>query len=191
MMDFLSTADGFEKVFWYIAITFSIFFTLQSLLTIFGLAGGGAEHPDFEGDFDGDTSADFQILSLKNFVIFFTVFGWTGIVAYENGASKGMTIFWATLVGVLMIFLFTGITYLIYKLADSGSFNLQDAKGKMGEVYIPIKANRGGLGKIKINLQDSNRELQAMTDEETDLPTGSLVTVTDIINNQVLLVKKI
>lgn len=193
-MDFLSNVDGFEKVFWYIAIPFSIFFVLQSLLTVFGVAGGGAETPDFDGDLDvdgdGDSGAGFQILSLKNFIIFFTVFGWTGIVAYTNGASQGMTVFWASLVGILMMVIFASITYFTYKLAESGTFKLSDAKGKMGEVYIPIKAKRGGLGKVQVNIQDSKRELQAMTDDDSDITTGALVTVVDIINNQILLVTK-
>ncbi len=195
-MDFFAQLDGFEKVFWYIALPFTLFFLIQSVLTIFGISGGGADSADFDGDLDvdtdgdGDVGAGFQILSLKNFIIFFTVFGWTGIVAYSNGSSKGMTIFWATLVGFLMMLTYAAITYFIYKLAESGNFKMSDAVDEIAEVYIPIKAKKGGMGKVQINIQGSTRELQAITEEEEDIPTGTIVRVIGVVNNQVLLVKK-
>ena len=190
-MDWLNDMDSFEKTFWYIALPFSIFFALQTILTMFGVMGGGAS-TDFDGDIDTDSDAgfDFQILSLKNFVVFFTVFSWTGIVAYDGGLSQGMTIFVATLAALGVVFVFALITYFTYKLAESGNFKLSDTVGAIGTVYIPIKAKREGVGKVQITVNGGMRELEAMTDSESDLATSSVIVVEEVFNNQLLIVKK-
>lgn len=60
----------------------------------------------------------------------------------------------------------------------------------IGEVYIPNPGKRAGIGKIQITIQDRLIEAQAMTDDLHKLSTGSLVKVTDVINDTILIVSK-
>ena len=62
--------------------------------------------------------------------------------------------------------------------------------GRTGEVYLPIKANNGGFGKIQISVQGSVHELQAMTMDDEDLPGGTIVFVERIIDNHILVVTR-
>jgi len=65
---------------------------------------------------------------------------------------------------------------------------INDAIGQSGEVYLTIRAKRAGIGKIQVKVGGSLRTLDAMTDDEEPLPTGQLARVTQIINDNILLV---
>ena len=56
---------------------------------------------------------------------------------------------------------------------------------------MPIGAERSKMGKVQIKVQGSLRELEAITDEEEDLKTGTIVKVTEIVSAEILLVEKI
>ena len=67
---------------------------------------------------------------------------------------------------------------------------MKNAVNGIGEVYLNIPAERGGMGKVSIKVQGSLRELEAMTDDNEDLMRGSVVQVVDVINEHILLVSK-
>ena len=80
--------------------------------------------------------------------------------------------------------------YLMSRLAESGTLNMKNAVGKLGEVYLVIPAKRGGMGKVQLSVQGSVRTLDAITDDLDKIPTSSIIEVLDVIDDQILLVKK-
>lgn len=74
------------------------------------------------------------------------------------------------------------------KLTESGTLNLNNAVGKVGTVYLTIPAKRGGLGKVQVKVQGL-QTLDAFTDNAENIKTGALVEITEIINDEILLVK--
>jgi hypothetical protein len=64
----------------------------------------------------------------------------------------------------------------------------EKAVGHSCEVYLVIPRNRKGMGKVQIKIQKSLRTLEAITDDEQDIATNSIVKVTGIVNENVLLV---
>ena len=92
--------------------------------------------------------------------------------------------------GLLMMVIMASIFYFLGKLTESGTLDLQNAINGVGEVYLPLSGNRGNIGKVQIKIQGSLRELEALTDDESDLPTGSVIQVVDVINDSILVVKK-
>ena len=54
-----------------------------------------------------------------------------------------------------------------------------------------IPPARSGHGKIQVEIQGTLREMDALTDDEKELPTGSMAQVLEIINNQILLVTQV
>jgi len=201
LINWWNAIPSFEKTFWYFAIPFSIVFIIQTIATLSGLDGGG-DLDQGAGDFDGDVSgldeggnegsgeqSAFNLFTVRNFIIFFTIFGWTGIAALNSGISKGITLLLAIISGLVVMFIVAGIFYSMSKLVESGNMNLRNAINSIGEVYLPIPGNRSGMGKIQINLQGTLSEIDAVTNGKL-LKTGEIVRVTDIINNQVLIVEK-
>jgi hypothetical protein len=187
--DWWSSMEMVEKIFWGISIPFSLLFVIQIILTFIG---GDIDDMSAEGDADasveGDTGIDFQFISLKNLIAFFAVFGWTGIICLDMGLGAGFSTLIATLAGLVMMLIMASILYFMGKLVEEGTLNLNNAKGKVGNVYLSIPANRKGMGKVQIEVQGL-QTLDAVTDSDSDIPTGSVIQVVDVLNDQILIVK--
>lgn len=181
----------FEQIFWVITIPATVIFLALLGMTIFG---GDVSDSDVDTNIDahisdGD-SIPFQFLSLKNIVAFFAVFGWSGIGFINAGLAAWLVILLALICGFLMMLLMATLFYLMSKLAENGTLKMKNAVGKLGEVYLVIPANRSGMGKVQLNVQGSLRTLDAITDDFEKIPTSSIIQVLDVIDEQILLVKK-
>ena len=178
-----------EKIYWCIAIPFSVLFILQIILTFFG---GDIDEIEADGDsdisVDHDTGIDFQFLTLKNLVAFFTIFGWAGIACIDGGLGIGKTVIISSISGFIMMTIMASIIYFMGKLTDSGTLNIQNAIGKVGSVYLTVPAKREGLGKVQVKVQGL-RTLDALTDYEEEIKTGAVIEVVEILNNEILVIK--
>ena len=185
-----SEIEIFEQVFWIITIPATVIFLILLVLTIFGSDADVDVDTDVDaGIADGD-SIPFQFLSLKNIVAFFTVFGWSGLGFIHANMATGLVVLLAVLCGLLMMTLMATLFYLMSKMAESGTLNMKNAIGKLGEVYLVIPAKRGGLGKVQLSIQGAIRTLDAITDDQENIPTASIIEVLNVIDDQILLVKK-
>ncbi len=173
------------KIYWALAVPFSVFFVLQLVLSFFG-----ADSPDDlpDAEIEADHGIGFQFFTLKNMVGFFTIFGWTGIATIESGMSVTTSIIVATLAGTAMMGIMAGLFYLLMKASADGTMKIEKAIGQVGEVYLTIQSSRGSTGKVQINISGSIRTLDALTDDPQDIPTGKMVTVSNIVSNNILLV---
>jgi hypothetical protein len=188
MNEWYAAFEPFEKVYWSIALIASGIFIVLIILTFIG--GEMHDTGDVDTDIDGDTGIHFQFLSFKNLIGFFTIFGWTGIACIGEGLSKGMTILISTICGLVMMAVMASLFYYLGKLNSSGSLKIENALKQIGEVYLTIGANRSSIGKVHITIQGGMRELDALTDETTDLHQGDIITVTQITGTGILIVNK-
>lgn len=177
-----------EKIYWGMAIPFTTFFVLQLLLTFLG---GDVPH-DGDADFDVETDdgISFQFFTLKNLIAFFTIFSWAGIACLDSGLGHGTSIIVSFFAGTAMMFIMGGVFYFLGKATVSGTLKMKNAIGAVGEVYMEIKAKRGNIGQVQVQVQGSLRTLEALTDEEEDLKPGTVVNVTEIANDTILIVSK-
>jgi len=205
MQEWWHSLDGFEQIFWYIALPFSLILFIQMILTFIGIGSeGSSDAGDFhdgsliDADGDGtpdfhetgDPTAGFHFFTLRNFIAFFTIFGWTGIAAINNGAGNFLTLVLAFIGGLIAMFIVAGLFYFISRMAESGNLNIKNAINTTGTVYLPLKARAAGKGKVNANVQGALREFEAITNGNEDLPTGTTVKITGIIGNNVLIVEK-
>jgi hypothetical protein len=179
-----------QKVYWMIAIPFSIIFILQLMLSFFSGDGGhdASGHDGSSGD--TDHGMPFQFFTLKNMIAFFTLFGWAGIASLNGGLGPVTAIIISTISGLFMMLIMASIFFFMSKMVESGNLDIKNALYKTGTVYIPIPAGRSGKGKVQIKVQNSLRELDVVTDEEQIIPTGTLVVVSEILDGNLLVVKK-
>lgn len=179
-----------EKIYWLIAVPFTAVFLVQLVLTF---VGGGvddmADNLDHDASFDQDHGIGFQFISVKNLVAFFAIFGWTGIALIHGGKSIGLIITVSILAGLLMMLIMASLVYYLGKLTEDSTLNLKNATGKIGTAYLRIPPARSGMGKVQISVQGF-QTLDAITDDEEEIRTGTVIEVVDVINNEVLLVKK-
>lgn len=189
MLNFLNDMDSLQQGFWYVALITSAVFIVQTLLTFIGSHSVHDGNTDFNSDINHE-DAPFQLFSLRNLVNFLLGFGWSGVAFYDAISNKGILVALATIIGVFFIFLFFLLIKQILKLTEDNTFNIQSLKGKTGEVYINIPPEKTGKGKILISINGSTHELDAMTLATEMLHSSTMVQVTSI-ENELLLVAKI
>lgn len=187
MLEWFSDLTSFQKVYWVIT-------GISTLIFLFVLIGTfmGADTDDL-GDVDAEMDADigvgFQFFTFKNTVAFFTIFGWSGISALDAGYSKPITITVSVICGLLMMTLMGILFYYMRKLNDSGTLKMENALNAIGEVYMTVGANRSSIGKVQVKVQGALRELEALTDHNTDLTQGNVVKVIEVTDNGILIIE--
>jgi hypothetical protein len=185
-----SELDLMSQVYWIIAAPATLVFVFLLVLTIFSSDADTDMQTDLDHSFADGDGIPFQLLSLKNIVGFFTMFGWSGLGFISAGMAPFLVIFFSFLCGFLMMLAMATLFYLMSKLAETGNMNIRNAVGRSGEVYLPIPASRQGMGKVQVTVQGTLQTLDAISDDPEVIPTSSLVQVIDVINNQILLVRR-
>ncbi|MBN2745864.1 MAG: hypothetical protein JXR34_03985 [Bacteroidales bacterium] len=190
MNEWFSELTTIEKIYWIAAIVSSVFFLIQ-MISVFAL---GDLDVQVAGDTDIDVEFDdgipYQFFTLRNMVGFFTVFSWSGLACISANYSLTTTLLISFVCGLVMMAIMSTLFYFLSRMVSSGTMDFKNAVGKIATVYIPIQAKRGGMGKVQIEIQGSIHELDAMTDEDIDFATNTIVEVEKIISGNILLVKK-
>jgi len=204
LAEWWSAMPGFEKFFWFFAIPFTAVFLLQLIMLFIGLGddtGDMTGDADFLDGFGMPDSADipegidipegvdvpddadegifpnvFKVLSIRNIITFFTIFGWAGITFYNAGTGKITTVIASIFLALVVTIIISMLFFSILRLTESGNVNLEDAVGNIGEVYVPIPANQSGIGKVHVTFNGVFREIDAVTPGEA-LPTGTKVLI--------------
>lgn len=189
MLDWFSTLEWFPKIYWAIAIIASLNFIVSIVMSLIG--GDADELSDVDAEIDGDTGIGFQFITYKNLVGFFTIFGWSGIACIDEGFSKPTTIIISLICGLIMMAIMAAMFYHMRKLSDSGTLDYKNALDQIGEVYLIVGAKRSKIGKAHVRIQGALRELEALTDSETDLKTGTVIKVTSVTPNGILIIEKL
>lgn len=188
-LQFQMETSSLEQTYWIIAILGSAIF-----LVIFALTFIGGGDVDMETDATAFSADDggvgFQFFTFKNIIAFFTIFGWTGIVCIDNQFANNTTIIISSIAGLLMMITTSLLFFWMKNLAHSTTLKISNSIGKVGEVYLPIGANRSKIGKVQVKVQGSLRELEAVTDSQEDIATNSIIKVISVISGELLLVEK-
>ncbi len=185
ILDWYLSLEGFELILWSIALFFSLLFVIQTILSFIGGGDAFDDSDVFSGD---DHGAGYQFFTVKNLIAFFTMFGWAGLAAYKAGLSNGFVIFIALASGFSMVLLMYVLMRRTAQMRNSGTLQMKNAVNQVGETYLRIPAQRSGMGKVQVQVQGRLVELDAMTDDATDIATGKPIQVVKLLNNRILLV---
>jgi len=188
-MEIFDNLDPVLRTFWFIAIPISIIFLIQTIMTFTGFDSSDGLEADFDGDLQS-VEAPFELFSLRNLINFLLGFSWTGISFYSTISNSFILFGLAFLVGSLFIYSFFLIIKQVQKLAENNSFQIASTLNKTAEVYLTIPEKKTGKGKIMISVNGSFHELSAMTENEK-IPSGSIIKVVKIENNNILIVETI
>jgi len=187
--EFWSQLDAFEKILWVVASVFTLMFIFQSIFTF--LAGGDeSTFGDADDYVDGDGGIDYQFFTVKNMIAFFSIFGWIGLGCYTEGLSIPASVILGVISGITVVSFMVWLMKKISALKEDGTLNFKNAILKTGTVYLTIPATRSGVGKVQIMLQGSSRDLDAITDDEENIPTGKLVKVMGLKDNLLIVTSK-
>ncbi|HEX2533002.1 MAG TPA: hypothetical protein VHK69_04670 [Chitinophagaceae bacterium] len=184
LFDWFTNLQGFELILWCIALLFSLLFVIQTVISF--ITGGDG---DLDGDgFAADAGDGYQFFTIKNMIAFFTMFGWASLAAYKGGLGNGLSVVIGLLAGTGMVGLMYAVMRNTARLRNNGTLQLKNAVNVIGETYLRIPGDRGGMGKIHIQVQGRLMELDAMTDDAQDIATGRPVRVLSQLNSSILMV---
>ncbi|MBO5075584.1 MAG: hypothetical protein IKA34_10945 [Bacteroidales bacterium] len=193
MTEWWTSLDLFMKILWCIAIASSLIFIIETVLTFIGADVEMDMDTDFDvpdGGFEGDPSMN--LYTFRNLVNFLLGMSWTAILLQEQIASKALLMIIAFVVGALLVFAVMMMFKGLSKMQQSGNIDVyKSAIGCNGKVYLTVPAERKGTGKVQININNSVREYDALTDSEDDLKTGTSIKVTEVLDTNTLLVEEI
>ncbi|GLB53925.1 hypothetical protein NBRC110019_29660 [Neptunitalea chrysea] len=189
MLNWYTELALFPKIYWTSAILGTFILLLLLVLTFIG--GDSDDMGNADAEIDADNGIAFQFFTLKNTVGFFTLFGWSGLTCIDAALSKPVTIAVSTLCGLVMMSLMALIFHYMNKLSASGTLDYKNAINAVGEVYLTVGAKRSTIGKAHVRIQGALRELEALTDADTDLKSGTVIIVKKITPNGILIIDKL
>lgn len=209
MQSWWDALDILGKFFALIAIPSTLILIVQTILMFVGGASDGADAcadaPDVDMpdgvfgedapggiDIDGDinTEPGLKILSFRTIIAFLAVFGWVGIELLKLGTGSVVAISVGIVAGFVIMVVMAFLLKELLKLQSSGNIDIRNAVGASGTAYIPIPANRSGKGKVTVTIQNTSCECEAVTDENTDIPSYSEVLVIGVSGKDTLIVKR-
>ncbi len=161
-----------EQIFSAIGLISNLLFVLYLLLSFFI----GGDHAELSDGFAGD--ALLPILSIRGFLAFGMFMGWTALAALRAGLGTPLSTLIGIGVGWLTAWLVWRMLRWILRWQSSGTMDLHNAIGLIGQVYIPIPIAGQGAGKITIEVQGALRELDAVSFDNM-IPTRQSVVVVD------------
>lgn len=159
--------------------------------------GGGSsvedidsDAPDITGSGGGALAAfGLRLISLRSIIAFLAIGGWVGYtLCYSLDWYYSLII--ALVCGLAAACGMAGAMLGLEKMQSSGNINPQNAVGKIGTVYLTVPPERSGRGKINILIQERYAEYEAVTDDDSPLPTASEIKVLKHLGSNVLLVTK-
>lgn len=177
MLEWFNTLTWSEQLFWIIAVVSTVVF----LIVLIGNRLRIKKIPDL--------NSGFQIFKLKNCLSFFTIFGWVGIASLYQGFGLVPTLIIAFLSGIVMMFVMTSLFYYVRKMTEGGTLEYKNDFNSKGEVFIEVGKLRSRAGKVKIKIEGILKEMDAVTDFEHDIKTGTLIQVESVTEEGILIIK--
>ncbi len=173
---------------------------IQIIMTLIGLGhdtsfDGGV---DFDGDADADGMTDggagmfgMKLLSMRAVIAFLGIGSWVCYILADPaiGCPIGATIPVSIAAGAVAALLMAWAMFSIEKLQSSGNVTIENAVGKIGDVYLRIAASKSAAGKIQITIQERLRDYDAFTEAGREIHMGEKVKVVGVIDDTTLLVE--
>ncbi len=191
MIEFFNSLEPLQKFFWTIACCASLVFIIQTIMTFIGL---GTDADVDAGPMDGsvdsmEDGALSGVFSFRNLINFLLGYGWAGVLLFDDIEKRWLLQLLAIAVGVLFVLAFVLMFRQVMKLSHDGSFKMSETIGLKADVYLRIPAARSGRGKVQISVKGSVHEIDAVTDDDAEIPTGGQVEIVEVLGDDLLLVK--
>lgn len=188
--------SGIYRFFWTTSVISSVVFIVMVILSILGGDSDSDADADFDGDGDAGGDADMgggmmsYILSFKTLMAFLLGASWTGLSALYQGWSIFAIALVSVLSGILMMALMAFLLSMFVKLQHDSTLEMSNTIGASGVAYVTIPASGGTGGQVEILVNNSYKTFEAITDEATPIATEEPIVVADLLEGNVLLVRR-
>ena len=178
------------------ALFFSTLFIWQFAASLAGLGGDQGDVPqgDVEagdvGAGDGNLIEDasglatLRLFSIRSFLAFGMLFSWAGALYLTQGHTSTGTLIRALLWGLAGMLVVALFFWMLPRLAEEGTANLDTAIGAVGQVYMDIPER--GSGQIRVTVSGATSFIKARTEDGAPLVAGTAVRVVRRLDGRTL-----
>jgi NfeD-like. len=189
IMEWWNSLSNISQIWFIMACSASVITIVQIIMMLIGFDGDSTDIDIDLTDTDAGDFGAFSFFSIRGFIAGLSIGSW---VAY---IFAGMTELWLNIIIMIVATLITMFIYAlimkaIMRLQTSGNTDIINAVGKEGEVYIPVPPMRNGKGKITAECQGNFMEIEAVSDSEEKLQTGTQIIIKEKIDDTTVLVEK-
>lgn len=178
-MAWWNSLSGLEQSLFVISVSSTVLLVAQIILLLLGFS--------HDGDIDvTDIDGGVSLFTLKGLTAFFSIGGWSGMVAASGNAKDWAVILIALGAGLSAFFIIYLMMRQINKLQYSGNLDYNRTVGKAASVYVSIPPSMSGKGKITLTLQERYTEIDAMTREKKKIPTDTIVEILEVSGDTVI-----
>lgn len=179
-----------QQALFVVACAATLFMAAQIVMLLIGGDADADGCTDFDGGADGAcdghdgfTVFGLRILSVRTAVAFFAVGGWVAFTV-DFVLPTYAAILIGVAAGIAAAFLMAYALGAVMKLQESGNIDLKNGVGHTAEVYLTVPPARTGVGKLSLTLQEKLIEVNAVTDCGEAIPTGALVKITGLADDE-------
>jgi hypothetical protein len=186
-----------ETLYLYCAVIGGALLLVQVLLSLVGFGHGGLEaghdadfHVEHEAlhsgshleDADRETHWFAGMLSFRSITAALAVFGLVGmgLLRRYDPPRPAATFVVALAAGFGIMYAVASLMRYLYQLRSDGTVRSEAAVGLSGSTYLTIPANKAGIGKVTVKVQNRIMEYSALTTGE-EIPTGTAVVVLRVV----------
>lgn len=211
MSEWFQSLNVLEKVFTFAAGFGGLLFLIRIVLLFAGMGdhdmgdadgGGDLDHGELGGDADVDGGdmehhdapdvgdmMSFKLLSFQGITGFSMMFGLIGLAISRAYLGSITALIGGTVAGLTLVWVSDKLFRFVGGLQHSGTMNMRNAINEEGTVYLTIPKDEGG--KVRVNVQGRLKVVEAVAEDKEMIPTDARVRVVGVVNENVLVVKKI
>jgi hypothetical protein len=169
----------------------TVLFLLRLVLMLIGLDG--------DHDFDSDMAesgvlahgGEFSLFSMLSILSFMMGAGWLGLaMRLEWGVGPVVTALTASAFGFFLMLLSSAGIWQMKKFNEPGRYDVKEAIGRIGQVYLRIPARRSGRGQVRITVSGRQKILAAITEDERPIESFTDVRAVGVQEDETLIVER-
>ena len=103
-----------------------------------------AETPEKGADGHGGFFSGLHVFTIRGFITFFTLFGWSGLLFLTLGMHWFPALFLAIQIGIIGMVAVAVILREALRLQSDGTLDVRNALGERGSVYLTVPAQGRG-----------------------------------------------
>lgn len=178
MLDWFEILNWYEQVLWILSIVSTFIFFYQIISTII------KRKPDKKRKYIFS-----NFLVFKNIAAFFSMFGWVSISSLYQGFGLSTSLIIGVLSGIILMAVMSVLFYFIQKLKQNQTPEATQNVNSIGEVISDIGRKRSSSGKIQIHINGVLKIMDAMTDFDHDVKSGTKIRVDSVTSTGIFIVK--
>jgi len=175
---------GIEILFFGAAFLGGCLFLVWFVLMMVGGAVGDVAGDMFGADIGLDADLSFKALTFQGISAFTMMFGLIGLAIMSANGNTTLALLGGSMSGGFSMWLVAKVFQGFIRLQSSGNVRMDEAIGARGTVYLKIPVS--GTGQVSVTFQGNERTLEATSNGDMEILTGTYITVVDRIGTTLI-----